>query len=218
MVLNEARDGFVAKAAAQFPNAVIVSVEYRLAPEHTFPAAPDDCCACFDHFWQNAEVFGVDQQRIVVLGISAGGNLAAVVAQHARDTKKNVLLQVLFVPMVRFGASAASFVHSDASALLASRHMIWFWNMYCTYEQGTTDQRASPILGNLEGLAPALLITASYDPMRDEGRAYGNALRKAGVHVDEFLLFGSHVGGMLFDNDGMKAVLDAMRKRMCAQD
>lgn len=216
-MLNEARDGVVIMFAEHFPDAVVVCVEYRLAPEYKFPAAPNDSIACFDHFWENAEAYGVDKSRIVVTGMSAGGNLAAVVAQHARDTRKQLLLQVLFVPMILFGASTASFIHHDASAVLASRHMIWFWNMYCTFVEGTTDCRASPIMGQLQDLAPALLITSSNDPLRDEGLAYGKAMREAGVRVDEFVIRGSHVGGLVCDKKGMERVLIAMHRKMLGE-
>lgn len=213
MCVGLAEDTSAALLMEHFPEAVVASVEYRLAPENKFPAAPDDAVAAFDDFWEKAEQFGVDRQRIVVYGISAGGNLAAVVAQHARDTGKKLLLQALIVPMVSYGASTASFIDSGHSSVTGFQHMIWFWNMYCTREVGTTDPRASPILGELRGLAPAIVQTNTNDPLRDEGIALARALEEAGVETQHIVGLGSHVGGFLMDQDAISRLNDAIRQR-----
>ena len=164
---------------------VVVSVDYRLAPEHPFPAAPRDCFAATQWVAQNAAQLQGDPARIAVGGDSAGGNLAAVVAQMARDQGGPALaFQVLIYPATDLRMSTASIEENGKDYLLTKEDMIWFMNHYMQNEEDKSNPLASPLLAaNLSNLPPALIITAEYDPLRDEGEQYGERLKEAGVSV-----------------------------------
>jgi acetyl esterase len=164
---------------------IVVSVDYRLAPEHKFPAAVDDATAATRWVCDNARKLGIDAARICVGGDSAGGNLAAVVAIHARDCGGPVLAgQVLIYPATDFAMSHPSHREPETSVLLTHTVIRWFANHYLGDAGGARDWRASPArVETLAGLPPAFVLTAGADPLRDEGREYARRLSDAGVRV-----------------------------------
>ena len=172
-------------------DALIISVNYRHAPEHPFPAAALDGYAALTWVHDNATSLGGDASRIVVAGWSAGGNVAAVTAQLARDNAGPALRgQVLLTP-VTDGSKAYPSMSDNAEGYILTRALMdWFWNHYATPEQRSTPL-ASPMLApSLAGLPPAVIVTAQFDPLRDEGLAYAEALRAAGVSVEAHMARG----------------------------
>jgi acetyl esterase len=166
---------------------VVVSVDYRLAPEHKFPAAPDDCLAATRWVAANASALGGDVGRIVVAGDSAGGNLAAVTALRARDEGGPKLIgQLLIYPVTDYFQPGTPSMTENAEGFGLTRDgMIWFWNHYVRSAGDGVHPHASPLrAATLAGLPPALVVTAQYDPLRDEGESYAEALAKAGVAVE----------------------------------
>jgi acetyl esterase len=161
--------------------ATVFSIDYRLAPEHPFPAGPEDCAAALEHVVARVDELGGDPARIGVAGDSAGGNLSAGVAQHARDEGLPLAAQCLIYPSTDFRPDAdyPSRVENAEGYLLTATDMLWFREQY----QPTEHPRASVINGDLTGLAPAVVVTAEYDPLRDEGEAYAAALQAAGVRT-----------------------------------
>lgn len=164
---------------------IVVSVDYRLAPEHRFPAAVDDATAATRWVCDNAGKLGIDAARICVGGDSAGGNLAAVVAIDARDHGGPPLAgQVLIYPATDFALSHPSHREPETSVLLTHSVIRWFGNHYLGDADGTRDWRASPARSEtLAGLPPAFVITAGADPLRDEGSEYAGRLADSGVAV-----------------------------------
>jgi acetyl esterase len=173
------------RALANAARCIVVSVEYRLAPEHKFPTAPEDCYAATLWTVRNAPSLGGDPSRVAIGGDSAGGNLTAVVAQMARDRgAPPLLLQVLVYPVTNHALDTASYRANADGYLLTRAAMEWFWNHYLREARDGTEPYASPLRAtNFANLPPALLITAEYDPLRDEGAAYGIKLREAGVRL-----------------------------------
>ncbi len=163
----------------------IVSVDYRLAPEHPFPAAVDDGCAAFEWVRENASALNVDASRIAVAGDSAGGNLAAVVSQAMRDRGRPMpSFQLLVYPATDMRRGTASHRTFAEGFYLTSAMIDWFLASYLTEPELHLDARCSPFLASeLGGLPPAHVATAGFDPLRDEGEAYAGALRAAGVPV-----------------------------------
>ncbi|MGO9606295.1 MAG: alpha/beta hydrolase [Candidatus Binataceae bacterium] len=165
---------------------IVVSVDYRLAPEHKFPAAPEDCYAATKWVAANAASFGGDPNRIAVGGDSAGGNLATVVALMARDRGgPSLSFQLLFYPAISAANDTPSQKEFSEDGFVLSRaDMEWFWNHYLNGPADRKNPLACPnAAGNLAGLPPALVQTASHDPLRDEGERYAEQMRKAGVKV-----------------------------------
>lgn len=163
---------------------IVVAVAYRLAPEHRFPAAPEDCVAAVKWLAANAASLNADPARLAVGGDSAGGNLAAVVAQRLRDTRGPALCaQLLIYPVTRLaGEPMPSMIENAQGYLLEAKDMEWFVGHYLPSPNDGARVDASPALAeNLAGLPPALVITAEFDPLRDEGEAYARALSAAGV-------------------------------------
>jgi len=165
----------------------VVSVDYRLAPEHPFPAAVDDCWAATKYVAAHAGEFGIDPERLAVGGDSAGGNLAAVVAQLARIEGGPALkFQLLIYPVTQLGApvETRSMTENARGYFLEKEGMDWFTQMYCPEPKHRSDPRLSPLLcADLSGQPPAYVITAGFDPLRDEGKAYADKLDAAGVEV-----------------------------------
>jgi acetyl esterase len=173
------------RALAKESGCVVVSVDYRLAPEHKFPAASDDCYAATKWVSDNAAEIGVDPSRIAVGGDSAGGQLATVISQMARDKGgPAIAYQVLIYPVTDATISTASYEENAEGYLLTKEGMIWFFNHYMNEDTDRKDPLLSPTYAeSLAGLPPAIVITAEYDPLRDEGNAYAEKLKAAGVPV-----------------------------------
>jgi acetyl esterase len=163
---------------------VVVSVDYRLAPEHVFPVAAEDCYGATVWVAEHADELGVDASRLAVMGDSAGGNLAAVVALMSRDRSgPAIALQVLIYPVVDLAASYPSEEENEFAPLLAKADLTGATGLYCLAEQAS-DPYASPLRApSHAGLPPALIQTAQHDPLRDQGPAYAAALRADGVPV-----------------------------------
>lgn len=164
---------------------VVVSVDYRLAPEHKFPAAPEDCYAATQWAAGHAAEINGDPARLAIAGDSAGGNLTAVVAQMARNHGgPKLVFQLMIYPATDFTFQGASLKENADGYFLTADDMDWFSNHYLRSEADRKNPMASPLLAdNLSNLPPALIITAQYDPLRDEGEAYGQRLKEAGVPV-----------------------------------
>ena len=165
----------------------VLSVDYRLAPEHPAPAAVEDAYAAFTWAYEHAEELGATPGRVAVGGDSAGGNLAAVVCQLARDEGGPApVLQWLIYPRTDLMAQTRSLSLFARGFLLTKRDIDWFESQYLRRSSvDRTDPRVSPLLAeSLSGLAPALIAVAGFDPLRDEGESYAAALRAAGTAVD----------------------------------
>ncbi len=177
--------------------AIVLSVDYRLAPEAKYPAAAEDCYAATVWASKFIENFGGDPSRLVVCGDSAGGNLAAVVALMARDRGGPAIAgQVLLYPITDYSFDTQSYKENGSGYFLTTETMKWFWKHYlATPEQGA-EPYASPLRGDLKGLPPAIVLTAEYDPLRDEANAYASKLQEAGVAVRRIACMG-HVHGFL---------------------
>ena len=176
----------VARRICAEAEALVVAVDYRLAPEHRFPAAVEDAFAALQWVGANAASIGGDPDRLAVCGDSAGGNLSAVSAIMARDAGGPALrFQALVYPTTDARADYPSVRENGDSIFLSADSMAWFYEHYGTGDDVMKlDWRASPILTeDLSNLPPALIITAEYDTLRDEGEAYGEALRAAGNDV-----------------------------------
>jgi acetyl esterase len=160
----------------------VVSVDYRMGPEHRFPAAVDDCIAATRWVRGNAESLGVDASRLAVGGDSAGGNLAAVVSIAARDAgDPPIRFQLLIYPATDQRMLTASYRANCKGYLLTAELMAWFHDNYLVDRSHDDDWRASPLLHtDLSRLPPALVLTAGYDPLRDEGIEYAQKLSLAG--------------------------------------
>ena len=166
--------------------ATVVLVDYRLAPEHRYPAAAEDAWAALR--WadeRKADLAGADVP-LVVAGDSAGGNLAAIVAQRAKAERGPVIAaQVLVYPVTDADLDNASYTDPENQLLLSRDSMIWFWDHYAPDADTRANADASPLRsGDLSGLPPAVVLTAEHDPLRDEGEAYAEKLRAAGVPVE----------------------------------
>jgi acetyl esterase len=163
---------------------IVISVDYRLAPEHKFPAAVDDAIAATKWIAGNAKQLGIDAHRLMVGGDSAGGNLAAVVAIAARDGNGPAIAgQVLIYPATDFAMRHPSHKEPETSILLTHSVIRWFRDHYLGSADGE-DWRASPArMSSLAGLPPAYVLTAGADPLRDEGDEYAKRLKDAGVAV-----------------------------------
>jgi acetyl esterase len=176
----------------------VVAVDYRLAPEHKFPAAADDAWAATQWVIAHAGELGIDATRLAVGGDSAGGNLAAIVALMARDAGAPAIkLQVLVYPVTDVANESGSYRDCAEGYMLTRESMRWFIAHYLKTKEDALDWRASPLLARSHrGVAPALIITAGFDPLRDEGAAYAERLRDAGVTVD-YVCYGGMVHGFM---------------------
>ena len=159
----------------------VLSVDYRLAPEHKFPAAFDDCATALKWAFDNASALGIDNTRMAVGGDSAGGNLAAAVALAEVVPLK---FQMLIYPSVDMSMKSPSIDENADAPVLTKAVMLWFGDNYMGKNGDRTAISASPILATddaLKRMPPAIVITAQYDPLRDEGEAYGKRLVENGV-------------------------------------
>ncbi len=178
-------DGVCRALANQTP-CVVVSVDYRLAPEHKFPAAAEDCYAATQWVAQHTSSIHGDPKRIAVGGDSAGGNLAAVVTLMAKEKGGPTLVyQMLVYPATDYFIPGTDSIRENATGYYLTRDaMVWFWTHYANSEEDAHNPYMAPLRAkDLHGLPPALVITAEYDPLRDEGEMYAARLREAGVSV-----------------------------------
>lgn len=178
----------ICRALTNLANCVTISVDYRLAPEHKFPAAVYDCYAAVEYVSANPEEFQVDPARIAVGGDSAGGNLAAVISNLAKDKQKPAIcFQLLLYPATNiWGEPTQSMLQNAEGYFLTQGTMEWFLNCY---SNGEEEDKNNPLLAPIlyekfTGLPPALVITAEYDPLRDEGELYARKLQEAGVKAE----------------------------------
>jgi acetyl esterase len=171
------------RALCRESGAVLVSVDYRLAPEAPYPAAADDCYAALAWAVSHAAELGADPTRVAVAGDSAGGNLAAATALRARDLGGPALRhQCLIYPVTDCRFDTPSYIENAEGYFLTAETMRWFWSHYLQDMGRAAEPYASPLRApSLAGLPPALVITAEYDPLRDEGEHYAQALSAAGV-------------------------------------
>jgi acetyl esterase len=173
------------RALTKGARCVTVAVDYRLAPEHKFPAALDDCYAASKWVAQHGSEIGVNPAHLAVGGDSAGGNLAAAVSLMARDRKDlGVGYQLLMYPALDASLQTKSMNEFAEGYLLTRSDMAWFWGHYLRGDTDRSDLYACPVAAkDLTGLPPAMVITAEFDPLRDEGEAYARRLQEAYVHV-----------------------------------
>lgn len=197
----------ICRLLARDAKCVVVSVDYRLAPEHKFPAAVEDAFAATAWCAANAAVINGEPTRIAVGGDSAGGNLAAAVALMARDKGSPAIVhQLLIYPVTCYGFETESYrLYGQGGYGLSHDEMVWFWHHYLSSGEDGQNPYASPLLADsLSNLPPALIITAECDVLRDEAEAYGARLQEAGVPV-----WLKQYAGMIHSFVGWASVLDA---------
>jgi len=195
------------RALANASQCVVASVNYRLSPETKFPGPAEDCYAATQWLVEHSGEIGADNKRVAVSGDSAGGNLAAVVALMARDRGGPALgYQLLIYPVTApaRGSKSASYQENAEGYLLTRGTMEWFWDHYLASPEDGDNQYASPLhASDLRGLPPAMVVTAEFDPLRDEGRAFAQRLQEAGVPVTV-----SHHEGMVHGFFWMAGAVD----------
>lgn len=208
------------RAMANRTGCVVVAVNYQKAPEHKFPAPFDDCYATTAWVADNADELGIDRERIGVAGDSAGGNLAAAVALKARDVGgPRLAYQLLVYPATAYGWDTPS-SHANAEGYLLQRaSMEWFWTHYVRSPTDGLHPYCSPLLApDHGGLPPAFIVTAEFDPLRDDGRLYHEKLEAAGVrsklHDYEGMIHGFFWMAGVFDQS--KALLDEIGEEVRA--
>lgn len=197
----------VCRELATLANIVVVSVDYRMAPEHVFPAAVDDCFAAVKWIADNQSAVS-GNGKIGVAGESAGGTLSATMALMARDQGgPAIAFQGLIYPAIDCSMDQASWISNGEGYILDKSTMQWFWDTYCPDVQQRQDPRATPIHAtSLANLPPALIMTAEFDPLRDEGEAYGEALKGAGNSAEVM-----QCAGLVHDFFGTAAVFESSR-------
>jgi acetyl esterase len=199
----ETHDATCQQIATSVP-AVFVSVDYRLAPEHRFPAALEDCLAATRWVGAHAGELGADGAHLAVAGDSAGGNLAALVALQARNQGgPPIVFQLLVYPATDLTCSFPSHVENGEGYLLTSESIRWFLDHYISEPERKGSDASPHFADDLSRLPPALIITAEFDPLRDEGEAYAARLKEAGVPVTL-----TRYDGMIHGFFGMELVVD----------
>jgi acetyl esterase len=196
----------VARNLCAGTDALVASVDYRMGPEHKFPAAVEDSFAALKWVHAHANELGADPDRIGVHGDSAGANLAAVVALMARDAGgPRLRLQSLVYPVADYSLAGDSYERfAEGYGVLTRQAMVWFRNHYLRTPKDAEDWRASPIkAASLAGVAPAIVVTAECDVLHDDGEGYAEALRRAGVPVEY-----KEYSGMIHAFFGMVPVVD----------
>lgn len=212
----------ICRAMSSMVPCVVVSVGYRLAPEHPFPAAPDDCYAAVQWVAEHASELGGDGARIGVAGDSNGGTLAAVIAQMARDKGgPEISAQVLIYPATQHGSATKSMRDNKDPMFFNAYSTAWFWDLYLTDPADGKSPYASPLNAiDHSGLPPAIVVTAEFCPLRDEGDAYAATLARAGVPVDhrpyQDLPHGFLAMASVLDiaRDALKDIVGFLRQRM----
>ncbi|MFN8009128.1 MAG: alpha/beta hydrolase [Terriglobia bacterium] len=191
---------------------VVVAVNYQKAPEHKFPIPLDDCYAATRWVFEDAPSLGIDPNRIAVIGDSAGGNLAAAVTLRARDENgPRLAYQVLIYPALQYGWDTPSYLANAEGYSLERADMIYFWNHYVRTPGDGMNPYCSPLAAkDHTGLPPALVVSAEYDPLCDDGRNYANKLAAANVPV-KFRLYQGMIHGFLWMSgvfDQSKVLID----------
>ncbi|MEP7115064.1 MAG: alpha/beta hydrolase [Ilumatobacteraceae bacterium] len=198
----------IARAICRDADAVVVSVDYRMAPEHRYPTAVHDCFAATRWVADNASSLNVDATRLAVCGDSAGGNLSAVVTHMARDSGgPTITFAALIYPAVDMTAKGGSLDENATGYFLETESMEWFMGHYLSDEE-RAEPLASPLSNeNLSGLPDCFIATCEFDPLRDEGEAYAAALRVSGGHVET-----KRYDGLIHGAANMAGVLDLGRE------
>ena len=191
--------------------AVVVSVDYRLAPETKFPGPAEDCYAATVWAADNAASLNADASRLAVGGDSAGGNLAAAISLMAADRGGPAIVhQLLVYPVTEVNYETPSYSENAEGFLLARDAMIWYWDAYLASDADASNPYAAPMKADsVAGQPSALVITAEFDPLRDEGEAYGRRLQEAGVETTI-----SRYDGMIHGFFGMVGVMDKSQQVM----
>ncbi|HUN33939.1 MAG TPA: alpha/beta hydrolase [Trebonia sp.] len=204
----------MARRICQGARAVVVSTDYRLAPEHPFPAAAQDAVAAAR--WIAGHIGGLGGDgRLAVAGDSAGGNLAAIVAQQLTSDGMTLAGQLLIYPAVDALGGYPSRAENAKGYFLEQDTIDWFLRHYAGASPDAKDPQLSPLHGNLAGLPPAIIVTAEFDPLRDEGEAYGAAIQAAGGQADVRRYPGMIHG--FFDMDGVSPAAAAAIEETCAR-
>ena len=185
------------RSFCQQAGGVVVSVDYRMGPEHKFPAAYEDAVAAWQWVASQAAALGIDPTRIAIGGDSAGGNLAAAACLGLRDLGHKPVMQLLIYPSTLMAPDTASYQTNGQGYMLTRESMAWYSANYLRDAQDTLDWRASPQLATSHAnLPPALILTAGFDPLRDDGLLYADALSAAGVPT-QYLCFERQIHGFL---------------------
>lgn len=176
---------YVARRLCVSNNCTVISVDYRLAPEHTFPAAHEDAYQVVDHVYAHASELGVDATKIMVAGDSAGGNLAACCCHHFKNHPEiKLAAQVLIYPWVDGKIDSPSIEQYKQGYLLTKEAMLWFQKTYSPNPEDQCNPELSPLYQpDMSGLPPAFVLTAEFDPLKDEGKWYADKMRDAGNTV-----------------------------------
>jgi acetyl esterase len=212
----DTHDGMCRNLAAGI-GCMVVSVDYRLAPEHKFPAGPDDCLVATRWLAAHAAGLGGDPSRIMVAGDSAGGNMAAVTALRLRDEGGPGLCgQMLLYPVTDYHAPGTASYEENAEGYgLTRKTMEWFWGHYLETPAEADNPYASPLrAATLARLPPAYIVSAEYDPLRDEAELYGERLRGAGVPAEIVRCRGMNHGFLFWV--GLVGGADAAMAAACA--
>jgi acetyl esterase len=205
--------------------ATVVLVDYRLAPEHPYPAAAEDAWAATTWIDEHKAELGGAGLPLIVAGDSAGGNLSAIVAQRARaEGGPDISLQVLVYPVTDADVDNATYTDPENQLMLTREGMIWFWDLYAPDATSRASVDASPLqAGDLAGLPPAVVLIAEHDVLRQEGEAYADALRAAGVPVEQRLFEGQMHGFFTMVNvlpgsaEGIEYVGEQIARHLAAQ-
>ncbi len=185
------------RSLCQQAGGVVVSVDYRLGPEHKFPAAYEDAVAAWQWVAAQASMLGIDPARIAIGGDSAGGNLAAAACLGLRELGLRPALQLLIYPSTLMAPDTASYHANGQGYLLTRESMAWYCSNYLRSPQDAQDWRASPLLAASHANLPAaMVLTAGFDPLRDEGLMYADALSRAGVSA-QYICFERQIHGFI---------------------
>ena len=203
------------RSLCQQAGAVVVSVDYRMGPEHKFPAAYEDAVAAWQWVASQSEALGIDPARIAIGGDSAGGNLSAAACLGLRDLGHKPVMQLLIYPSTLMAPDTDSYRNNGQGYMLTRESMAWYSGNYLRGPQDTLDWRASPQLATSHAnLPPALVLTAGFDPLRDEGLLYADALSRAGVPA-QYICFERQIHGFITMGRVMQEANTAVA--LCAQ-